>query len=62
MNKQLLHKSAIIFAVIFVGACDFLNDEEPEQEQSINYTNTLAQNLGGAQGAVADYFYNLKVM
>ena len=49
-----------MFAVIFVGACDFLKDEEPEQDQSINFTNTLGQNLGGTQGAVADYFYNFE--
>ena len=56
MNKQILHKSTLIFAAIFVGACDFLKDEEAEEDQSINYTNTLDQNLGGKQGAVADYF------
>ena len=52
MNQQLLHKFVLLFAAIFIGACDFLNEEEPEQDQSIKYTNTLGQNLGGTQGAV----------
>ena len=60
MKKQILYKSAIVCTALFVGACDFLKDEETEQEQLINYTNTLAQNLGGTQGAVADYFYNFE--
>ena len=41
MKKQILHKSAIVCTALFVGACDFLKDEETEQEQLINYTNTL---------------------
>ena len=60
MKKQILHKSVILYTALFVGACDFLKDEEAEQEESINYTNTLGQNLGGTQGAVADYFYNFE--
>ena len=54
MKKQILHKSVILYTALFVGACDFLKDEEAEQEESINYTNTLGQNLGGTQGAVSD--------
>ena len=60
MKKQILHKSVILYTALFVGACDFLKEEEAEQEESINYTNTLGQNLGGTQGAVADYFYNFE--
>ena len=45
---------------LLINACDFLKDEESEQEQEINFTNTLDQNLGGAQGAVGDYFYNFE--
>ena len=56
MKKQILHKSIMLCVALFVGACDFLEDEKTEQEQSINYTNTLGQDLGGTQGAVADYF------
>ena len=50
----------MLCTALFVSACDFLKDEETEQEQSINYTNTLGQDLGGIQGAVADYFYNFE--
>ena len=50
MKKQILHKSVMLFTALFVGACDFLKDEETEQEQSINYTNTLGQDLGGTPG------------
>ena len=60
MKKQILHISVVLYVVVFIGACDFLKDEETEQEQLINYTNTLGQNLGGTQGAVSEYFYNFE--
>jgi len=60
MKKQILHIIVVVGMALLINACDFLKDEESEQEQEINFTNTLDQNLGGAQGAVGDYFYNFE--
>jgi len=60
MKKQILHILLVVGMALLINACDFLKDEESEQEQEINFTNTLDQNLGGAQGAVGDYFYNFE--
>jgi len=60
MKKQILHIIVVVGMALLINACDFLKDEESEQEQEINFTNTLDQNLGGSQGAVGDYFYNFE--
>jgi len=60
MKKQILHIILVVGMALLINACDFLKDEESEQEQEINFTNTLDQNLGGSQGAVGDYFYNFE--
>jgi len=60
MKKQILHILLVVGMALLINACDFLKDEESEQEQEINFTNTLDQNLGGSQGAVGDYFYNFE--
>ena len=60
MKKQILHIILAVGMALLINACDFLKDEESEQEQEINFTNTLDQNLGGSQGAVGDYFYNFE--
>ena len=59
MKKQILDISLLFIALSF-SACDFLKDEESEQEAEVNFENTLGQNLGGIQGAVTDYFYNFE--
>ena len=59
MKKQILDISLLFVALSFSG-CDFLKDEESEQESAVSFENTLGQNLGGVQGAVTDYFYNFE--
>jgi hypothetical protein len=60
MKKQILDISLIVLMAFSMNACDFLKDEETEQEQAVDFTNTLNQNLGGTQGAITDYFYNFE--
>ena len=60
MKKQILHIILVVGIALLINACDFLKDEDSEQEQAANFTNTLDQNLGGNQGAVGDYFYNFE--
>ncbi|MDP6170085.1 MAG: hypothetical protein QF780_08770 [Candidatus Marinimicrobia bacterium] len=60
MKKQILHIILVVGIALLINACDFLKDEDSEQEQAANFTNTLDQNLGGTQGAVGDYFYNFE--
>ena len=60
MKKQILHITLVVGIALLINACDFLKDEDSEQEQAANFTNTLDQNLGGTQGAVGDYFYNFE--
>ena len=45
MKKQILDISLLFIALSF-SACDFLRDEESEQEVEVNFENTLGQNLG----------------
>ena len=60
MKKQILDISLMILMAFSMNACDFLKDEEAEQEQAVDFTNTLNQNLSGTQGAITDYFYNFE--
>jgi hypothetical protein len=40
MKKQILDISLMILMAFSMNACDFLKDEETEQEQAVDFTNT----------------------
>ena len=61
MKIQIIRLSLVFGIAFFLASCDFLKEEEETQEQqSEQYTNTLNQSLGGAEGAITDYFYNFE--
>ena len=60
MKIQIIRLSLVFVIAFFLASCDFLKEEEAQEQQSEQYTNTLNQSLGGAEGAITDYFYNFE--
>ena len=60
MKIQIIRLSLVFGIALFLASCDFLKEEETQEQQSEQYTNTLNQSLGGAEGAITDYFYNFE--
>ena len=60
MKIQIIRLSLVFGIAFFLASCDFLKEEETQEQQSEQYTNTLNQSLGGAEGAITDYFYNFE--
>ena len=60
MKIQIIRLSLVFGIAFFLSSCDFLKEEETQEQQSEQYTNTLNQSLGGAEGAITDYFYNFE--
>ena len=59
MKIQIIRLSLVFGIAFFLASCDFLKEEETQEQQSEQYTNTLNQSLGGAEGAITDYFYKI---
>ena len=60
MNKQIFHLLLATVITVIYTACGFLKESESEEEQAAGCTNTLNENLGGAQGSISEYFYNFE--